>query len=76
MDALLEKLETEQDQQKRKAILKKILIKKNEDIPIVPVGFVPRFFTFREHVKGFKTDDDGAFVWSGGGLTHAWIDNK
>ena len=76
MDAQLEKMEIEQDPEKRKAILRMVITKKNQDVPIVPVGFVPRFFTFREHVKGFKTDDDGAFVWSGGGLTHAWIDNK
>ncbi|NIO07981.1 MAG: hypothetical protein GTO40_08255 [Deltaproteobacteria bacterium] len=74
MDAQLEQMEIERDPEKRKAILKMVITKKNEDVPIVPVGFVPRFFTFREHVKGFQTDDDGAFVWSGGGLTHTWID--
>jgi len=74
MDAQLEELEIESNLEKRKAILKMIITTKNQDVPIVPVGFVPRFYTFREHVKGFQTDDDGAFVWSGGGLTHAWID--
>ncbi len=74
MDAQLEKMEIERSPEKRRSILRKVIITKNQDVPIVPVGFVPRFFTFREHVKGFKTDDDGAFVWSGGGLTHTWIE--
>lgn len=74
MDAQLEKLEIERDPKKRKAILRQVLITRNQDVPIVPVGFVPRFFSVRGYVKGFKTDFNGAFVWSNGGLTHAWLD--
>ncbi len=65
---------TERDPEKRKVLLRMVITKKNEDVPIVPVGFVPRFFTFRDYVKGFKTDSDGAFVHTGGGLTSAWLD--
>ena len=44
------------------------------DLPLTSIGFVPRFFTHRDSVKGFTTDGDGSFVWSDGGLTHTWLD--
>jgi hypothetical protein len=34
------------------------------------VGFVPRYFTFRDYVKGFTTDGEGRFV----GLTDTWLE--
>jgi peptide/nickel transport system substrate-binding protein len=74
MDALHDKLETELDTQKRKAILKQIITMKLDDLPLLSIGFVPRFFTYRDTVKGFTTDGDGSFVWTDGGLTHTWLD--
>lgn len=74
LDSLLERLETEPDTAKRKALLKEAIIMKNKDIPLVPIGFVPRFYTFHDYVKGFETDQDGAFVHTTGGLTRAWLD--
>jgi hypothetical protein len=45
-----------------------------EDSPIVAMGFTPRFFTFRDYVKGFKTNSSGDFQPFVGGLSRAWID--
>ena len=75
VEGLFEKLDTELDHNKRQKTLAKIIAKVNQDVPILTIGFVPRFFTLRDHVKGFTTDDDGArFVWGGGGLTRTWLD--
>jgi peptide/nickel transport system substrate-binding protein len=74
MDALVNSAETELDPNKRKALFMRILTKMSEDIPEIYVGFVPRFFTVRDHVKDFSTDAAGRFMPWGGGLTRTWID--
>jgi ABC-type transport system substrate-binding protein len=74
MDALLERGETELDAGKRRDIYRQIVAKALDDIPELPLGFVPRFFTFRDHVKGFTTDGEGRFMHQGGGLNYAWLD--
>ena len=75
VEGLFEKLDTELEHKKRKKSLAKIITKVNQDVPILTIGFVPRFFSLRDYVKGFTTDDDGArFVWGGGGLTRTWLD--
>lgn len=74
MDALLEKAEVELNPERRKALFKQIIAKMLEDIPELYMGFVPRFFTVRDHVKNFTTDRDGSFRWWGGGLNHTWLD--
>ena len=74
MDALIEAAETEVDEAKRRELVQRIVKKLAEDVPEIPVGFVPRFFAFRDNVKGFQTDRQGSFQWLGGGLSHAWLD--
>jgi peptide/nickel transport system substrate-binding protein len=74
MDALFEKAETELDPARRREIVRQIVAKKEADLPIVPLVFVPRFFAFRDYVKGFDTDQDGAFRPMGGGLQTTWLD--
>jgi len=74
MDSLIKRAEGELDPAKRRAVMKQIVTKLNEDIPELPLVFVPRFFTFRDYVKGFTTDGDGAFRWTGGGVSHTWLD--
>lgn len=74
MDLLLNKAETEMDAAKRREILRQVLAKKADEVPEMPLGFVPRFFAFREAVKGFATDTDGHFRWSGGGLNYTWLE--
>jgi len=70
-----EELDIELNQKKRQEILARIIANLNENIPVISIGFVPRFFTFRDYVKGFKTNSSGGrFVWGGGGLTRTWLD--
>ncbi len=70
-----DQLDVELDQAKRQKILAKIVSRINDDVPVISIGFVPRFFTFRDYVKGFTTDSSGGrFVWGGGGLTRTWLD--
>jgi peptide/nickel transport system substrate-binding protein len=72
-DALLKKAEVEVDPDKRRALFKQAVAKLLDDAPLVPIGFAPRFFTFRDHVKGFVTNSTGDFQPWGAGLSHAWI---
>ncbi len=74
VEALVKKAETELNPTKRRALFKKILTQVNEDLPYIPVGYVPRFFTLRTHVKGFTTNASGDFRPWGRGLNHAWLD--
>ncbi|MGH7844343.1 MAG: ABC transporter substrate-binding protein [Candidatus Binatia bacterium] len=73
-DVLLKKAESEVDPEKRRGLFKEAVSKLVEDVPIVPIGFTPRFFTFRNHVKGFVTNSGGDFQPWGAGLSRAWID--
>ena len=73
-DALLRKAEAEVDQDKRRTLFRQVVTKLLEDSPIFAIGFTPRFFTFRDHVKGFVTNGSGDFEPWGGGLSHAWVD--
>jgi dipeptide transport system substrate-binding protein len=72
-DALLKKAESELNQEKRRALFKQAVSMLAADVPILPIGFTPRFFTFRDHVKGFVTNASGDFQPWGGGLAQAWI---
>jgi peptide/nickel transport system substrate-binding protein len=74
MDALLEQLMTELDSAKRKATVRQVLTKMAQDLPEIPIGFVPRYFTFRDHVKNFTTNGEGHLMKYGGGLNYTWLD--
>lgn len=73
-DAMIKKAELEVDLEKRKALFRQVVTKLVDDSPIVPMGFTPRFFTFRDYVKGFVTNSSGDFQPFIGGLSRAWID--
>ena len=73
-DAWLTEAGQEVDSAKRRAVFRKVVGKLVDDMPILPIGFTPRFFAFGKHVKGFTTDSNGEFRWWGGGMNHAWID--
>ncbi len=73
-DALLRKAEGEVDPVKRRALFKQVVTKVVQDVPIFAIGFTPRFFTFRDHIKGFVTNGSGDFEVWGGGLSRAWVD--
>ena len=68
------KAEAEIDQDKRRALFKQVVTKVVQDLPIFPIGFTPRFFTFRDHVKNFVTNGGGDFEPWGAGLSRAWVD--
>jgi ABC-type transport system substrate-binding protein len=74
MDLLIARAEKEMDPQKRRELFRQIVRKVSEDAPEVPIGFVPRVFTFRESVKDFTTNAEGAFRWLGGGLNYVWLE--
>lgn len=73
-DALLKRAETELDTKKRKELFKEILTKLAGEVPEMWIGFSPRFFAYRNYVKGFTTDDNASFRWWGGGLHQTWLD--
>ncbi len=70
----LKMAETELDGKKRKGLFRKIITKMAEDLPQIYIGFIPRFYTFRDYVKDFSTGADARFRWSDGGVTHTWLD--
>ena len=74
MEALLKKADAELDAAKRRALFRQVVAKLFDDVPELFLGFVPETFAFRRHVKGFTTNDDGNFQWSGGGLSRTWLD--
>ena len=71
---LMQKAESELDANKRRELFRQILTQFAEDSTQIYIGFVPRFFAYGSRVKGFTTDADGSFRWSGGGVTHTWLD--
>ncbi len=72
-DALLKNAEAEVNQEKRRALFKEAVTMLAEDVPILPIGFTPRFFAFRDYVKGFVTNASGDFQPWGAGLSHTWV---
>jgi peptide/nickel transport system substrate-binding protein len=74
MEALLKKAASEMSHETRRELFKRVVAKFNEDVPTIYLAFVPRFFAFRDYVKGFTSIDDGTYRWFGGGLTHTWLD--
>ena len=71
---MFSKLETEPDTKKREELLTQILTKIADDLPEIPIGFVPRHFALRDYVKGFTTNDNASLLWRGGGLNYTWLD--
>jgi peptide/nickel transport system substrate-binding protein len=74
MDSLIKQAEIEMNLEKRRDLFRKIVSKINDDLPIIPIGYAPRFFVARDHVRGFSTDSRAHFRHFEGGLTHTWLD--
>jgi hypothetical protein len=74
MDALLQRLETDMDQQKRQDLLRQILAKVAQVVVELNVGFAPRYFTFRDYVKAFPTEQNGRWMPHDAGLNYTWLD--
>jgi peptide/nickel transport system substrate-binding protein len=73
-DKLIKKAEAEVDPDTRRALFKQAVTMLVQEVPVFPLGFTPRFFTFRSHVKGFTTNGSGDFQPWGAGLSRAWIE--
>jgi len=73
LDILLNKGAIEVNPDKRKALFKQIVTKVNEDLPVLYLGVVPRFWGLRGHVKGFAAGSQ-YLIWWGGGVNYVWLD--
>ncbi len=74
LDALFRGAQIEMNPKNRRELLRQIVTKLAEDTPVIHVGFVPRFYTFRDYVKDFTTDIMGNYRWLRGGLNYTWLD--
>jgi peptide/nickel transport system substrate-binding protein len=74
MDDLLRRAETELDHGRRKQLFRQVLTKMLEDMPELPIGFVPEYYALRDHLRGFTTSGLGHFMHHGGGLNYTWLD--
>jgi peptide/nickel transport system substrate-binding protein len=74
VDALIERLETELDQAKRKDVLRQMMVKLTQDLPELYIGFAPRYFTYRDYVKAFPVDAAGRWMPQDAGLNYTWLD--
>jgi peptide/nickel transport system substrate-binding protein len=74
-DRLMEEAGKLTDFKKRYELYAKAIRIIHEDVPEAPFVFVPRFFTFRQKVRGFETDMNGRYNASTRGLSRTWIAN-
>jgi peptide/nickel transport system substrate-binding protein len=73
MDRLMDEAGKTTDERKRKELYTRVIRIVHEEIPEIPLAFVPRFFTYHKKVRGFETDYDGRFNAGSFGLLHVWI---
>ncbi|MGH7198302.1 MAG: ABC transporter substrate-binding protein, partial [Candidatus Omnitrophota bacterium] len=73
VDRLLEEASKTMDQKKRYEVFARVTRILHEEIPGIPLAFVPRFFTYHKKVRGFETDFDGRFNMTTAGFSRVWI---
>jgi peptide/nickel transport system substrate-binding protein len=74
VDRLLAEAGRITDQKKRYELYSKVARILNEEMPVVNLALVPRFFTLSEKVKGFRTDAAGRFSTTTFGISRVWLD--
>jgi peptide/nickel transport system substrate-binding protein len=74
-DRLVDEAGRINDFKKRYELYAKAIRILHEDAPEAPFVFVPRFFTFRQKVRGFETDVNGRYNASTRGLLKTWVAN-
>jgi peptide/nickel transport system substrate-binding protein len=74
VDRLLEEAGKISDYKRRFELYSKAVRIIHEEVPVVPLAFIPRFFTYGEKVKGFTTDAVGRFSTTTFGISHLWVD--
>jgi ABC-type transport system substrate-binding protein len=76
VDRLMEEASKITDQKKRYELYARVTRILHEEIPVIPLAFVPRFFTSHKKVRGFETDFDGRFNGVVFGFSRVWIEGK
>jgi len=62
------------DQKKRYELYTNALGILNQEIPAISMAFVPRYFTYRQKVRGFTTDGGDRFNTVTAGFSRVWIE--
>jgi len=73
VDRLLAEASKTMDHKKRYEVFARVTRILHEEIPGIPLVFVPRFFTYQNKVRGFETDFDGRFNMTTAGFSRVWI---
>jgi len=73
VDRLMDEAGKTTDEKKRYELYSRVIRIIHEEIPEIPLAFVPRFFTYHKKVRGFETDLDGRFNATSFGLVRVWI---
>jgi len=61
------------DPKKRYEVWSKVVRIIDEEVPEIPLAFIPRYYTFHKKVRGFETDWDGRFNMTTAGFSRVWI---
>jgi ABC-type transport system substrate-binding protein len=73
-DRLMAEAAKIQDPKKRYDFYANALGILNQEIPAISMVFVPRYFTYRQKVRGFITDGGDRFNTIASGLSRVWIE--
>lgn len=73
VDRMLDIAVKTRDQKKRYELYAKVIQLFHEEVPDIPLAYVPRYFTYQQKVRGFETDHDGRFNIPDSGLSRVWI---
>jgi peptide/nickel transport system substrate-binding protein len=73
-DRLMAEAAKIQDAKKRYELYVKALGILNQEIPAISLAFVPRYFTYRQKVRGFNSDGGDRFNTVTAGLSRVWIE--
>jgi peptide/nickel transport system substrate-binding protein len=74
LDRLLAQADSVTDQKKRRELYSRAIKIIHDEVPDLPLAYVPRFFTYHEKFKGFLTDADGRFNGTTFGLSRIWME--
>ena len=73
VDRMLGTAAKTREQKKRYELYAKVIQLFHDEVPDIPLAYVPRYYTYQQKVKGFATDDDGRFNIPDAGLSRVWI---
>jgi ABC-type transport system substrate-binding protein len=74
VDRLLDEAGKITDQKKRYELYAKVTRILNDEMPVLNLALVPRFFAYNQKVKGFVTDAAGRFSTTTFGISHVWLE--